>query len=159
MVSRLVVIFVPFFNILQVKKEKKEKKKERKRMSRDLDPRKWEAEGTVRRGPSGTDGQRTGTLWRGRSMTSAGIRGCGGDWTPREVASEEKEEKAPQGEAQQEQRPWRRGQPWPQGVGMPSQVEGRAGGEVRKRVKNSIYTHLRPHILALTASSAPGAQA
>lgn len=50
MVSRLVVIFVPFFNILQVKKKKK---KERKRMTQDLDPRKWEAEGTVRRGPSG----------------------------------------------------------------------------------------------------------
>lgn len=62
MVSRLVVIFVPFFNILQVKKKKK---KERKRMSRDLDPRKWEAEGTVRRGPSGTDGQRAGPLCGG----------------------------------------------------------------------------------------------
>lgn len=74
-------------------------------------------------------------------MTSAGIRGCGGDWTPREAASEEKEEKAPQGEAQQLQRPLLRGQSWAQGVATPSQVEGRAGGEVRKGVKNSIYTH------------------
>lgn len=92
-------------------------------------------------------------------MTSAGIWGCGGDWTPREVASEEKEEKAPQGEAQQEQRPLRCGQPWSQGVGRPSQMEGRAGGEVGKGVKNSVDTHLRPHVLALTASLAPGAQA
>lgn len=99
-------------------------------------------------------------------MAVAGITGCGGDRTPREVASErwyglgkKRRRKHPRGGMAGAKATEMWASPGTREWGCPAGRRGRAGGEVRKGVKTSIHTSSRPRRPARAASRAPGVQA